>query len=168
MLDNLETAQHALPETPWAREYRQALEQSYGKERADFLIRTNADPHLIAFPNWHLVTSHVRIIIPVSARETRELFQVAFLKGVPPEINTMRMRQVEEFWGACGAGNPDDVEMFERNMVGLGGEVEPWLLLQRGAHREREDVDGTVIGDMTDEVTQRSQLAHWKTLMLRP
>lgn len=168
MLDGLETAQHALPETPWAREYRQALEKSYGTERADFIIRTNADPHMIGFPNWHLVTAHVRIIIPVSARETRELFQVAFLKGVPPELNTMRLRQVEEFWGACGAGNPDDVEMFERNMVGLEGEVNPWLLLKRGAHREREDVDGTVIGDMTDEVTQRSQLAHWQRLMLQP
>jgi phenylpropionate dioxygenase-like ring-hydroxylating dioxygenase large terminal subunit len=168
MLDGLASAQHELPDAPWAREYRQALEKRYGRERADVIIRTNADPHMIGFPNWHLVTAHVRIIIPVSARETRELFQVAFLKGVPPEINTMRLRQVEEFWGACGAGNPDDVEMFERNMVGLAGEVNPWLLLKRGVHREREDVDGTVIGEITDEVTQRSQLAHWKTLMTQP
>jgi phenylpropionate dioxygenase-like ring-hydroxylating dioxygenase large terminal subunit len=167
MLDFFETAQHTLPETPWAREYRRALEKSYGQERADFIIRTHADPHLIGFPNWHVVTAHVRIITPVSACETRERFQVAFLKGVPPEINTWRMRQVEEFWGACGAGNPDDVEIFERNMVGLAAQVDPWLLLGRGAHREREDLDGTVFGDMTDEVTQRGQLAHWKELMLR-
>ena len=94
--------------------------------------------------------------MPVSAYETKELFQVAFLKGVPPEVNTMRMRQVEDFWGACGSGNPDDVEMFERNMAGLEGEVDPWVLLKRGDYRERVDVDGTIIGDMTDEVTQPS------------
>ena len=168
MLDSFEVDQHELPDTSWAREYRQSLEKTYGKDRSDFIIRTNADPHLIGFPNWHVVTSHVRVIIPVSPYETKELFQVAFLKGVPPEINTMRLRQVEDFWGACGSGNPDDVEMFERNMVGLEGEVDPWVLLKRGDYREREDVDGTVIGEISDEVTQRYQLEHWKNVMMQP
>ena len=167
-LDDLATAQNELPDTPWAREYRESLEKSYGKERAALIIRTSGDPHLVGFPNWHLVTSHVRIIIPISAHETRETFQVALLKGVPPELNTMRLRQVEAFWGACGAGNPDDVEMFERNMVGLQARINPWVLLRRGAHRERQDTDGTIIGEMADEVTQRGQLRHWTSLMTQP
>lgn len=168
MLDNLAVADHQLPDTPWAREYRAAMERRYGKERADFIIRTNGDPHLIGFPNWHLVTSHVRIIVPLAANHTEELFQAALLKGVPPEINALRLRQVENFWGASGGGNPDDVEIFERNMVGLSAEVDPWVLLARGLHRERVDVDGTIYSDITDETTQRGQLRHWKRLMLQP
>ena len=53
-------------------------------------------------------------------------------------------------------------------MGGLEGEVNPWILLKRGDFRERVDVDGTVIGDVTDEVTQRYQLEHWKKVMMQP
>ncbi len=80
----------------------------------------------------------------------------------------MRLRQVERFWGAAGAGNPDDVEIFERNHTGLEGEVNPWVILKRGDYRERRDEDGTLVGEMSDEVTQRGQVRHWKELMTQP
>lgn len=167
-LDFLADVNHQLPDLPWAREYRASLERAYGRERAAFIIRSNADPHLIGFPNWHVVTGHVRIIIPVSAHETRELFQVALLKGVPPEVNALRVRQVQEGWGASGCINPDDVEMFERNMEGLQAELDPWVFLARGVHRERTDEDGTVAGPISDEVIRRAQQEHWLRLITAP
>lgn len=68
-------------------------------------------------------------------------------------------------YGPAGSGAPDDLEMFERNQVGLSAEVDPWLLLARGLHRERRDADGTIIGHMTDEVTQRGIWRHWKKVL---
>jgi hypothetical protein len=80
-------------------------------------------------------------------------------------MNIKRLRGHESFYGPAGSGAPDDLEMFERNQVGLSAEVDPWLLLARGLHRERRDADGTIIGHMTDEVTQRGIWRHWKKVM---
>jgi hypothetical protein len=64
-----------------------------------------------------------------------------------------------------GAGAIDDLEMFERNQVGSSGQVDPWLVLSRGRHLEYRDVDGAIVGQATDEVTQRGIWRHWKKVM---
>ena len=55
--------------------------------------------------------------------------------------------------------------MFERVNDALGSPVDPWLLLARGRHREKRDADGTLYGQMTDEVSQRAILHHWRGVM---
>jgi hypothetical protein len=55
--------------------------------------------------------------------------------------------------------------MFERNQIGLSAEVDPWLLLARGRGQEYQDVDRTVVGQITDEVTQRGIWRQWKKVM---
>ena len=43
--------------------------------------------------------------------------------------------------------------------------VNPWIDLSRGRNRERVDADGSIVGHITDEVTQRGQLREWARLM---
>jgi hypothetical protein len=55
--------------------------------------------------------------------------------------------------------------MFERNQIGLSAQVNPWLTLSRGRQHEYRDIDGTVVGQITDEVTQRGIWRQWKKVM---
>lgn len=63
------------------------------------------------------------------------------------------------------SGSPGDAEIFEGNQIGLGAQVNPWIFLGRGLNRERPDADGSLVGKITGEVTQRGQLRQWKSLM---
>jgi hypothetical protein len=55
--------------------------------------------------------------------------------------------------------------MFERLQLGLKNELDPWLILSRGLERERREPDGTRVGHVTDEVTQRGIFREWKRVM---
>jgi hypothetical protein len=49
--------------------------------------------------------------------------------------------------------------------VGFQNDLDPWLLLSRGMHRERREADGTRVGHVTDEVTQRGIWREWRRVM---
>lgn len=161
-----------LPDTAWARKYRDDMIQRYGQERAEFIIRSGGNPHTVFMPNLHLVNkADLRIIRPIAVDKFEIYFFCPFLKGAPHELNEARMRDVEDRMGAAGAINPDDVEMFERNQLGMRQVVDPWKYMARGMGREYIDDDtktpepyrwsGTLTGHFTDEVTQRAQLRWW-------
>jgi phenylpropionate dioxygenase-like ring-hydroxylating dioxygenase large terminal subunit len=160
-----------LPDTGWAREYREAMVKRYGKERAEFVIRTGGNPHTIFMPNLHLVNNDVRVLRPIAVDKFEIHFYTAFLKGAPHELNEQRMRDTEDRMGPAGSVNPDDVDMFERNQFGMRQTVNPWKFMGRGMDRERIDEDtntpeayrmnGTLTGHYADEVTQRAQLRWW-------
>lgn len=161
-----------LPDTAWARKYREDMIVRYGKERAEFLIGSSGNPHTVFMPNLHLVNmSDLRIIRPIAVDLFEIYFFCAFLKGVPHELNEMRLRDLEDRMGPAGGINPDDVEMFERNQLGMQQTLEPWKYMARGLARERIDDDldtpepyrwtGTLSGRLSDEVTQRAQLRWW-------
>jgi hypothetical protein len=57
--------------------------------------------------------------------------------------------------------------MFARIQDGLRAELDPWLIIARGLDREHRDSDGTLVGQMTDEVTLRGIWSHWKKVMLQ-
>ena len=76
-----------------------------------------------------------------------------------------RLRGHEAFYGPAGGGATDDLEMFERNQIGLSARVDPWLVLARGRQQEYRDVDRTIVGQITDEVTQRGIWRQWKKVM---
>ncbi|MBI3302798.1 MAG: hypothetical protein HYZ72_12100 [Deltaproteobacteria bacterium] len=78
----------------------------------------------------------------MSAGETSIYYQPALLKGVPAEINTARLREHEWFFGPAGFGSPDDLDIFERQQLALQAQVNEWLVLRRGLHRERVDEGG--------------------------
>jgi hypothetical protein len=144
--------------------YRDALIARYGEERTKELL-TARGTHLLVFPNLILIGVQIRVIRPVQVDKTEVFLYPTFLKGAPHRLNVARLRGHEAFYGPAGGGATDDLEMFERNQIGLSARVDPWLLLSRGIERQYQNTDGTIVGQMTDEVTQRGIWRHWKKIM---
>lgn len=153
-----------LESTPGGSEYIARMREAYG-ERADLLITSAGDPHMGLFPNMQLLVSHVRIVVPLAVDRTEIISIPVLLDGVSEEMNDTRFRAFEGFYGPCGYGAPDDAEIFERMQVGLQNDDEPWVDISRGMHRERVDTDGSLVGYISDEIPQRSQMAAWVKAM---
>ncbi len=156
---------------PWFPEYQAQMQSVYGKEWSHDILRSDADPHLHVYPNVQLIGTHIRVIYPVSAGHTIIYMYPALYEGVPPELNELRLRAHENFYGPASGGNPDDYEVFERTQLGMQAQMNPWIYLGRGFNRQRIDMDepfipGTLVADGSDEVTQRGQLARWKQDMM--
>ena len=149
---------------PGAEKYRAAMVARYGEARANELINAGGT-HLLVFPNLIMIGVQLRVVRPIGPAETEVYLYPTLLKGVEPEMNGWRLRGHENFFGPAGFGAPDDIEMFERMQVGLRNELDPWLVLSRGMSRERHEADGTRVGHVTDEVTQRGIWREWKRVM---
>lgn len=161
---NQRRMQEALPTRPGGQVYLDAMINRYGQERAEEIF-TAGGTHLLVFPNLVLIGVHIRVIRPVTIDQTEVFLYPTLLKGVPEAVNAARLRGHESFYGPAGGGATDDLEMFERNQIGLSAQVDPWLVLGRGLHQESQDVDGTLVGQITDEVTQRGIWRQWKKVM---
>jgi phenylpropionate dioxygenase-like ring-hydroxylating dioxygenase large terminal subunit len=162
--DDYETFLRGVPGGP---QYIEALHARDGTAQARLLLAVAGDPHVGIFPNMQIINNHVRIMLPLSAGRTEVLMFPALFKGVSPEINAMRLRQHESFYGPAGAGSPDDAEIFERVQRGLDAQVNPWIDLSRGMQREKVEADGTISGHISDEVPQRGQMRHWLELITK-
>jgi hypothetical protein len=166
MLDYRECNRKApiLSVAPGASEYKDTMVARYGADRAAEII-SSSGTHLLVFPNLVMIGVQLRVVRPISADETEVYLYPTLLKGVAPELNQWRLRGHESFFGPAGFGAPDDLEMFERLQTGLKNDLDPWLILARGMNREHRDPDGTRVGHVTDEVTQRGIFREWKRVM---
>ncbi len=164
MRESGEAPPNPMMATPWGQEYLKSLVQAHGMERTQELL-TAGGTHMNIFPNLVVLGVQIRMIRPVAVDRTEVFLYPALLKGVPDELNAMRLRGHETFYGPGGGGATDDLEMFVRNQTGLSAQVDPWLVLTRGQHREHRDADGTLTGQITDEVPQRAQWRRWKQEM---
>ncbi len=154
--------------TPEGQAWHAALLARYGPDKADDIVRLGggAGVFLAVYPNLVLINLQVRVIVPVAPDRTEVEVYPALLQGVPKEINARRLRVHEHFYGPGGFGAPDDLEIFERNQAGLAAATDPWLLLSRGRDRERiEEGTGHVVGQATDEVSQRGFWRRWQASM---
>jgi len=154
-----------------SQDVEEELEQlfaAYGEKRGAELVAIGGDPHLGIFPNLQLINQHVRLVIPIAVDKTEVALFPVRLGGVSDQMNEERLRRHEDFYGPAGFGQPDDTEIFERNTDGLQATVNPWIELSRGRHRERIDADGSIVGHISDEVTQRGQIREWARLMSAP
>lgn len=156
-----------LQTTAWGRKYYADMVSAYGRERAEAVLVAGGT-HMNVFPNLVVLGQQVRTIRPIRHDRTEVLLAPAFLEGVPDEINTQRLRAYEAFYSPQGGGIHDDIEMFTRVTEGLRCTADPWLLFRRGLHREHTDVDGTIVGQVTDEVSQRAMWRRWLELMNQP
>jgi phenylpropionate dioxygenase-like ring-hydroxylating dioxygenase large terminal subunit len=150
---------------PGGNAYVSDMAAAFGEKRAAELVAIGGDPHLGIFPNMQLINQHVRVIRPLAVDRTEVILYPVRLGGVSDEINEIRLRRHEDFYGPAGFGQPDDSEIFERVSEGLKATVDPWVDLSRGRHRERVDNDGSIVGQITDEVTARGQMREWARLM---
>lgn len=151
-----------------AREaYAALLEQRYGAEKARTLLST-IPPLIYVFPNLLYVMTHIRRVQPVSVNETFAYYHPVFLKGAPEEINVARLREHEFGYGPAGFISPDDIEIMERNQVGIQAQGDDWLFIGRGAHRTRTLPDGSTAGYTMDENHIRGMWQHYTALMSEP
>ena len=154
----------ALKRTQWGQKYYDDMVDAYGVERAEDVIVVGGT-HMNVFPNLVTLGQQIRTIRPIAVDRTEVDLAPTLLKGVPDELNTMRIRQFEQFYSPQGGGIHDDVEMFNRVQEGLACTMEPWLLFQRGLHREVTLPDGSIKGQVTDETPQRAMWKHWLEVM---
>ena len=86
--------------------------------------------------------------------------------GAPEQVNWLRLRYHELFYGPAGFGQPDDFEMFERVEAALGGTADGWFRFERGLGAEQVVDEGdTTLGNVSDETPQRGQYRQWTALM---
>ena len=166
----------SLPDKPWAKDYLASMVDAYGAERAKYIMDSGG-PHTILMPNIQLLNPDLRVLRPIAADQFEITFYCAFLKGVPKEVNTARIRLTESRMGPAGSVNVDDVEMFERNQLGMQQLVDPWKFIGRGMARERTDNDDATpeayryensrAAHYSDELTQRAQLRWWAAQLER-
>ena len=106
------------------------------------------------------------MIRPVSVDETEVFIYPTLLGGVPSEVNEDRLRRHEAFYGPAGGGATDDLEVFERVTEGLRADIDPWVSIGRGLNQEHVEEDGTTVGQITSELSNRAILRYWKHVML--
>lgn len=143
--------------------YKATMLARYGDEYEDKIA--HSDPHIEVWPNLQLTSLHVRTVHPRAADRTEVDMAPALLRGVPEGINAARVRSHEWFFGPGSFGSPDDSEIFERIQRGLDATARGEILLGRGLHRETTSAEGWLLGNRSDETTQRGQLAEWAAVM---
>jgi fatty-acyl-CoA synthase len=153
--------------SPARRAYVEAMEKQHGLDRARQLVSTIA-PLVYVFPNFLYLMTHVRRVQPVSVDETFVYYQPMFLKGVPGEINENRLRFHEFGFGPAGFISPDDIEIMERNQIGIQAQGNDVSFIGRGIHREKRMADGGTAGFTMDENHLRGMWGHYAKLMRDP
>ena len=156
------------PDVRWKNppaDYVAALEVSRGPARAEELL--SRQYHLALFPNLLLQSSlrSYRVIRPLAVDRTAVFVYPYRLTGAPEALNNESVREVASWASATGAGQPDDLEVFQRVQEGLQAEGPEWLIVSRGLHTERIGQAGEWIGGSTDETPIRAQYRAWSRLM---
>lgn len=144
--------------------YEEQIRSRYGDD-ADRLLDLTAGSqiNLSIFPNLLIIGNQVQVIEPLAVDRTDLVWWATTVGGVPPEVNTLRMRTQEDF---PAFGEPDDQANFEEAQKGLAVEETPWVLMNRGRGELRElDQDGVIVARVTDELHLRAYYQEWLRLM---
>lgn len=153
------------PDNPDWIEYLEAMHKAHGKERTDYVLAKKSS-HVFIFPNFSYTSNHFRLYRPQGIDKCELTLMPFLLKGASDAINERRLRYHEHFYGPCSlGGQSDDVEVFERNQRGMNADLAPWLLLSRGIHLEKQEADGSISNQITDELSNRAIWARYKEEM---
>jgi len=141
------------------------LERQLGSAHAADGLRAGAT-HTLIFPNLVLIGVHIRTVMPLSVDRTEVTLQPVTLRWLPDEVNAIRIRCHEAFYGSASFGAPDDIEIFERIGRGLAASsADQWQPIARGINHPRSDEEGLPIADIADEMTNRAIWRQWKKVM---
>jgi phenylpropionate dioxygenase-like ring-hydroxylating dioxygenase large terminal subunit len=155
------------PPTPARQAYIAAMEARYGAEKARQLLGT-VPPLVFVFPNLIYIMTHIRRVQPVSVDETFVYYHPVMLQGVDPEINEAKLREHEFGFGPASFISPDDIEVMERNQIGVQAQGNDWQYIARGLHRVKEMPGGGTAGYTMDENHLRGMWQHYASLMSGP
>lgn len=144
-------------------EYTQKMEAAYGVDKARSIM-IEGTPHTMIFPNLFIAEIQLFVIQPLAVNETVQHVTAIQFKGAP-DLNRRMRQQTMGSVGPAGFLLADDAEMYERTQLGVQASNPEYLFLGRGKHREREDADGMLIGDATDETPSRGIWRHYRALM---
>lgn len=148
--------------------YTRALIDFHGSEKAAAVLGT--DRHLmLLYPSstWHARYQTVRIVRPVRHDLTEVIGYTFRLEGAPEE--TYR-NAVEYCTGANSAASPviaDDLELYERLMLGNAQGPDAWIPMSRGLAEDREATNAWTRTPATSEAFIRNQYAAWAGYMAR-
>lgn len=143
--------------------YVAQMTAAHGAARAREIM-IDGTPHAMIFPNLFIAEIQIFVIQPVSARESIQHSTAIQFKGAP-DINRRLRQQTMGSVGPAGFLLADDTEMYERNQRGLEIRQPEYLYLKRGAHRERRDENGYLIGHSTDDLPSRAIWDHYRKMM---
>ena len=135
---------------------------AHGAAAEEILI--DGSPHVMVFPNLFIAEIQLFVIQPLSVDETVQHVTALQYPGCP-DMNRRMLQQTIGSVGPAGFLLADDSEMYERNQRGVQARNPEWLVVNRGANRERTDENGKLIGYNTDEVPIRAIWRHYKNLM---
>lgn len=148
--------------------YTRALIAHHGEAEAARIL--GLDRHLmLLYPSstWHARYQTVRIVRPVRHDLTEVIGYTFRLVGAPDATYT---NAIEYCTGANSAASPviaDDLELYERLMLGNRQGGREWIPMSRGLHEDRERTNSLTRTPSTSEAFIRNQFAAWADLMAR-
>ena len=129
-------------------------------------------PHAMIFPNLFLGEMNIAIVEPLAAAQTVHRHTAVLLEGVDEAFNQRLLRQSEAALGPASFIVPDDAVVAERMQAGFAGSRETaapngrgWIDLTRGLAREQRMEDGRLVGQISDETTNRAFWRHYRDVM---
>lgn len=145
--------------------YCDALEARVGADRAKQML-WDGPPHAFLFPNLFLGELVIAIVEPVGPTEMIHRHTSVQFQGVDDRFNQRLLRQTEAGVGPASFITSDDAITAERIQSGISGtrrswadDGRGWIDLSRGRYREAHDEQGVLVGDLSDETTNRG---FWK------
>jgi fatty-acyl-CoA synthase len=143
-------------------DYVARMRAAHGAAAEQILI--DGSPHVMVFPNLFIAEIQLFVIQPLAVDDTVQHVTAIQLRGADDLNRRMRQQTIGSV-GPAGFLLADDAEMYERNQRGVRARQPEWLVLRRGLHREHRDEQGHLVGDATDEVSQRGMWRHYRELM---
>jgi hypothetical protein len=116
------------------------------------------------FPNLFIAEIQLFVLQPIAVDETIQHVTALQFKGAP-DLNRRMRQQTMGSVGPAGFLLADDSEIYERTHLGLKARSPEYTFISRGAHRERRDEGGYLIGDITDDLPSRGIWRHYRALM---
>lgn len=146
--------------------YTASLIAFHGEAKAREVL--SVDRHLmLLYPSsfWHARYQTVRIIRPVRHDLTEMIGFTFRLVGAPEETH---VNAIEYCTGANSAASPviaDDLEIYERCLLGNGYDAREWIPMSRGLKEDREVTNSYTRMPSTSEAYIRNQFAAWADYM---
>ena len=146
--------------------YTRALIAHHGAAETQRILGT--DRHvMLLYPSstWHARYQTVRIVRPVRHDLTEVIGYTFRLRGAPAATY---VNAIEYCTGANSAASPviaDDLELYERLMLGNAQGQREWVPMSRGLHETRETTNELTRTPSTSEAFIRNQYAAWAALM---
>ncbi len=149
--------------------YTRSLIDYHGEAKAKEVL--SVDRHLmLLYPSsfWHARYQTIRIMRPVRHDLTEMIGFTFKLVGAPDEAH---VNAIEYCTGANSAASPviaDDLEIYERCLLGNEYDSREWVPMSRGMGEDRERSNRLTRTPATSEAFIRNQFAAWADYMDNP